>query len=347
MLTVNAMAATSPTEPLVRSTITRRDLGSRDVLIEIDYCGLCHSDIHTVRGEWGPIAYPLTVGHEMVGRVAGVGSEVTKHAFGDRVGVGTIVNSCRECDNCQQGLEQYCQRGNTQAYGSVDRDGTITQGGYSTHIVTDEDYVLRIPDGVEMESAGPLLCAGITTYSPLKHWKVGPGSTVAVVGLGGLGHLAVKFAVALGADVTVLSQTMKKRDDAMALGAPHFYATQDPETFTLLAETFDLIINTVSAPVAVDGLLGLVRQDGALVNVGAPPMPLPVTVFNLLIRRRSFGGSVTGGIAETQEMLDFCAEHGITADVEIVDGDGINAAYERILSSDVRYRFVLRADSLR
>jgi uncharacterized zinc-type alcohol dehydrogenase-like protein len=207
MLTVNAIAATSPTEPLVRSTITRRDLGPRDVLIEIDYCGLCHSDIHTVRGEWGPIAYPLTVGHEMVGRVAAVGSEVTRHAVGDRVGVGTMVNSCRECDNCQQGLEQYCQQGNTQAYGSIDRDGTITQGGYSTHIVTDEDYVLRIPDGVDMESAGPLLCAGITTYSPLRHWNVGPNSRVAVVGLGGLGHLAVKFRSPSG----LTSQCCRKR----------------------------------------------------------------------------------------------------------------------------------------
>ena len=347
MKTVNALAAPSATGPLVRATIDRRDPGPHDVLIEVEYCGVCHSDIHTVRGDWGPVRYPITVGHEMVGRVAQVGPEVTKHAVGDRVGVGTMVDSCRVCDSCRDGLEQYCLRGNIQAYNSVGADGAITQGGYSTHIVVDEDFVLRIPDGVPMESAGPLLCAGITTYSPLRHWQVGPGRKVAVVGLGGLGHLAVKFAVALGADVTVLSQSLRKKDDALRMGAGGFYTTSDPETFASLGNSFDLIINTVSAPVDVDSYLQLLARDGAFVNVGAPPEPLSVTVLHLLARRRSFAGSATGGIAETQQMLEFCSEHGIQPDVELVEADNINEAFERVLASDVRYRFVLRVDSLR
>jgi uncharacterized zinc-type alcohol dehydrogenase-like protein len=258
-----------------------------------------------------------------------------------------MVDSCRTCSSCLAGLEQYCLAGNTQAYGSVDRDGTITQGGYSTHVVVNQDFVLRVPDQLSLEAVGPLLCAGITTYSPLRHWNVGPGSKVAVVGLGGLGHLAVKFAVALGATVTVLSRTDAKADDAARLGAHEFSATGDPATFTALAGSFDLILNTVSAPVDVDAYLSLLRVDGVFVNVGAPPNALEVHVLSLIIGRRTFAGSATGGTAETQEMLEFCATHAITPDIEIVGADDINGAFERVLASDVRYRFVLDLSSLR
>jgi uncharacterized zinc-type alcohol dehydrogenase-like protein len=347
MLTVNAIAATSATDPLVRTTIERRDLGPRDVLIEIRYAGICHSDIHTVRGEWGEVPYPLTVGHEIVGRVAEIGADVTRHAVGDRVGVGCMVNSCRECENCRAGQEQYCTTGNTGTYASVDRDGTVTQGGYSTHVVVDEDFVLRVPESIPYEAAAPLLCAGITTYSPLRHWNAGPGHTVAVVGMGGLGHMAVKIAVALGAEVTVLSQTLSKKDDGLRFGAAHYHATGDPATFEALKNTFDLIINTVSAPIDMAAYLGLLRLNGTLVSVGAPPEPLPVPVFALFGNRRSFAGSGIGSIGETQEMLDFCAERGIAPDVEVIDADAVNDAYERVLASDVRYRFVIDVDTLR
>ncbi|MGA5298422.1 NAD(P)-dependent alcohol dehydrogenase [Nucisporomicrobium flavum] len=347
MLTVNALAAPSATDALVRTTVQRRDLGPRDILIEIAYAGICHSDIHTVRGDWGPVPYPLTVGHEIVGRVAEAGAEVTRHAVGDRVGVGCMVNSCRECDNCKAGYEQYCTNGNTGTYASVDRDGTVTQGGYSTHIVVDEDFVLRVPESIPYEAAAPLLCAGITTYSPLAHWKAGPGRKVAVVGMGGLGHMGVKIAAAMGAEVTVLSQTLGKKDDGLRFGAQHYYATGDPATFEALANTFDLIVNTVSAPVDMAAYLGLLRLDGTLVSVGAPPEPLPVQVFSLFGNRRSFAGSSIGGIAETQEMLDFCAEQGIAPEVEVIEADAVNEAYERVLKSDVRYRFVIDIASLR
>jgi uncharacterized zinc-type alcohol dehydrogenase-like protein len=311
------------------------------VLIEIAYSGICHSDIHTVRGEWGPVAYPLTVGHEIVGVVAEVGSEVTKHSVGDRVGVGCMVNSCRECENCLAGEEQYCLKGNVGTYAGVDRDGTITQGGYSTHVVVVEDFVLRVPESIPYEAAAPLLCAGITTYSPLSHWEAGPGKKVAVVGLGGLGHMAVQFAHAMGAEVTVLSQTLGKKDDGLRLGADHYYATKDADTFTELANTFDIILNTVSAPLDLDAYLGMLRLNGTMVNVGAPAEALPLHVFTLFSARRSFAGSGIGGIRETQEMLDFCAEKGIASEVEVIPASEINAAYERVLSSDVRYRFVI------
>lgn len=347
MPTVNAIAAPSATDPLKAVTITRRDPGPRDVVIDLEFCGVCHSDIHTVRGDWGPVPYPLVVGHEMAGRVASVGSAVTAFSVGDRVGVGTMVDSCRECDNCRDGLEQYCLTGNIQAYNSIDRDGTVTQGGYSALVVVDEFFVLRIPEALPLEAAGPLLCAGITTWSPMRHWNVGPGSRVAVLGLGGLGHMAVKFAVALGADVTVLSQSLRKQDDGLRLGARAFRATSDPQTFADLANTFDLIVNTVSAPVDVDAFLRLLRRNGTLVNVGAPAEPLSLQALSLIVGRRSFAGSATGGIAETQQMLEFCAEHGVLPDVELVSPDDINEAYERVLASDVRYRFVLDVRSLR
>ena len=340
--TVKAYAAPSATEPLVPVTIERRDVGVNDVLIEIAFAGICHSDIHTVRGEWGAITYPQVVGHEIVGRVTEVGPDVTRHSVGDLVGVGCMVNSCRECVNCLAGLEQYCLEGNIQTYTGLDRDGTITQGGYSTHVVVDADFVLSVPESLPIEAVAPLLCAGITTYSPLKHWKAGPGKKVAIVGMGGLGHMGVKIAHALGAEVTVLSQSLSKRDDGLRFGADHYYATSDRATFTELANTFDLIINTVSsAELKVGHYLKLLRLDGTMVNVGAPPEPLPVQVFTLFDNRRSFAGSTIGGIAETQEMLDFCAEHGIVSDVEVIAADQINAAYERVLTSDVRYRFVV------
>jgi uncharacterized zinc-type alcohol dehydrogenase-like protein len=346
MRTVDAYAATSATDPLVKTTIERRDVGAKDVLIEIAYAGICHSDIHTVRGEWGDIEYPQVVGHEIVGVVAEVGSDVTGHSVGDRVGVGCMVNSCRECENCLAGEENYCLKGNVGTYAAVDRDGTLTQGGYSTHVVVDEDFVLRVPEAIPYEAAAPLLCAGITTYSPLHHWKAGPGVKVAVVGMGGLGHMAVKIAAAMGAEVTVLSQTTSKQDDSMRFGAKAHFATKDEATFETLANAFDLIINTVSAPIDLDAYLGLLRRNGTLVSVGAPPQPLPVTVFTLFSGRRSFAGSGIGGIRETQEMLDFCAEHGIAPEIELIDAEQINEAYERVLSSDVRYRFVIDASTI-
>ncbi|WP_411701194.1 NAD(P)-dependent alcohol dehydrogenase [Conyzicola sp.] len=341
MLTVNAYAAPSATEPLVKTTIERRDVGPKDVLIEIKYAGICHSDIHTVRGEWGPISYPQVVGHEIVGFVTEVGSEVSLHKVGDKVGVGCMVNSCRECENCLSGNEQYCLNGNTGTYAAVDVDGTVTQGGYSTHVVVVEDFVLTVPDSIPFEKAAPLLCAGITTYSPLSHWNAGPGKKVAVVGMGGLGHMAVKIAHAMGAEVTVLSQSLSKQEDGLRLGADHYYATNDSATFGTLANTFDLIINTVSAPVDLQAYLSLLRLDGTMVNVGAPPEPLPISVFGLMGNRRSYAASGIGSIAETQEMLDFCAEHGIAPETELVAADYINEAYERVLGSDVRYRFVI------
>jgi uncharacterized zinc-type alcohol dehydrogenase-like protein len=346
MKTVKAYAAPSATDPLVPTTIERRDVGPKDVLIKIAYAGVCHSDIHTVRGEWGPQQYPLTVGHEIVGVVEETGNEVTIHMVGDRVGVGCMVDSCRECANCKQGEEQYCLNGNTGTYAGVDRDGSITQGGYSTHIVVVEDFVLSVPESIPYEAAAPLLCAGITTYSPLAHWNAGPGKKVAVVGLGGLGHMAVKIAHAMGAEVTVLSQTLSKQDDGTRFGAEHYYATSDPDTFKQLASTFDLIINTVSAKIDLDAYLSLLGLNGTMVNVGAPADPLPLHVFTLFNQRRSFAGSGIGSIRETQEMLDFCAEHGIAPEVEVISVDAINEAYERVLSSDVRYRFVIDTATL-
>lgn len=346
MSTVKAYAAPSATGELIPTTIERREVGPHDVLIEIKYAGICHSDIHTVRGDWGPQSYPLAPGHEIAGIVSQTGSAVTRHAVGDRVGVGCMVNSCGECANCQSGEEQYCLAGNTGTYGALDLDGTITQGGYSTHVVVTEGFVVRIPDGLNLDVAAPLLCAGITTYSPLHHWGAGPGKNVAIVGLGGLGHMAVKLAHAMGATVTVLSQSLKKMEDGLRLGADHYYATSDDTTFTELAGTFDLIINTVSAAIDINAYLRLLTLDGALVSVGAPAEPLPVQVFSLIMGRRSFAGSAIGGIRETQEMLNFCADHGIGAEIEVIPANQINEAYERVLASDVRYRFVIDTATL-
>lgn len=345
-MTVKARAVNGLNKPFEVIDINRRDLRLNDVLIDIKYCGICHSDIHHVKGEWKKETYPLVPGHEITGIVAEIGSEVTKFKVGDRVGVGCMVDSCRECENCKNGMEQYCLKGNTLTYGSVDKYGNYTQGGYSKKIVVDEDFVLRIPDGLELDSAAPLLCAGITTYSPLRHWNAGPGTKVAVIGLGGLGHMAVKLAHAIGAEVSVLSQSLKKKEDGLAFGANKYYATSNKETFNELKNNFDLIINTVSAGIKVDDFLSLLRLDGSIVNVGVSPDPLSLNVFSLVGLRRSCAGSLIGGIKETQEMLDFCANHNIKAEIELIDANNIENAYKRVESSDVRYRFVIDASTI-
>ncbi|MDI2586581.1 NAD(P)-dependent alcohol dehydrogenase [Psychrobacillus sp. NEAU-3TGS] len=341
MVIAKARAVDGPDKPFRPAEIKRRNLDSQDVLIEIKYAGICHSDIHTAHGEWGPVHYPLVPGHEIAGVVTEVGPNVTKYKVGDRVGVGCMVGSCGECKNCRNGEEQYCLKGKVDTYAGVDKYGEPTQGGYSTHIVVPEDFVLRIPDNIDFDVAAPLLCAGITTYSPLNHWGAGPGKKIAIVGLGGLGHMAVQIAHAMGTEVTVLSQTLKKKDDGLKLGADNYYATSDPETFEKLAGNFDLIINTVSANIDLNAYLGLLTLDGTLVNVGAPAEPLSLNVINLIGHRRSFAGSMIGGIRETQEMLDFCAKHNIAPKIEVISANQIDEAYERVLASDVKYRFVI------
>jgi uncharacterized zinc-type alcohol dehydrogenase-like protein len=343
---VNAYGAVSATEPLVPMTVERRDPGPHDVQIAVRYAGICHSDIHTVRSEWGPARYPVVPGHEIAGEVTAIGSEVTKFAVGDRVGVGCFVDSCRECAACKAGEEQYCAKGMTGTYNAKGRDGQPTQGGYAQAIVVDENYVLRVPESIDYAAAAPLLCAGITLFSPLRHWNVGPGSKVAIIGLGGLGHMGVKLAAAMGAEVTVLSQSLKKMEDGLRLGAKHYYATSDPDTFKVLRNEFDVIINTVSANLDLHPYFGMLALDGTLVEVGLPEHPVPVNVFDLTRQRRSFSGSQIGGIRQTQEMLDFCAEHGIGAEIELINADQINEAYERVIASDVRYRFVIDTATL-
>jgi uncharacterized zinc-type alcohol dehydrogenase-like protein len=343
---VPAYAAPAVGRPLAPTTIERRAVGPDDVLIAIEYAGICHSDIHTVNGDWGPQPFPVVPGHEIVGVVTEVGPGVTRHRVGDRVGVGCMVDSCGECTNCRNGDEQYCLAGMVATYAGTDRDGSTTQGGYSTHVVVDAGYVLSVPAGLDPAATAPLLCAGITTYSPLRRWGAGPGKRVAVVGLGGLGHMAVKLARAMGAEVTVLSQSLKKQEDGLRLGAADYHATSEPDTFIQLAGRFDLVVNTVSATIDVDAYLSLLTVDGALVNVGAPAEPLSLNVMSLIGGRRTFAGSMIGGIAETQEMLDFCAEHGIGPEVEIIAADQVNDAYARVLASDVRYRFVIDTTTL-
>ncbi|OON81448.1 NAD(P)-dependent alcohol dehydrogenase [Streptomyces tsukubensis] len=338
---VPAYAAPTAKAPLERTTIARREVGEHDVLIDIKYAGICHSDIHQAREGWGEAIFPMVPGHEIAGVISEVGSAVTKYEVGDRVGVGCFVDSCRECEYCLKGQEQNCVKGSTGTYNDTDKHGAPTYGGYSTHLVIDEGYAVRIPEGLALDVAAPLLCAGITTYSPLRHWNVGPGSKVAVVGLGGLGHMGVKIAHAMGAEVTVLSQSLRKQADGERLGADHYYATSDPETFEKLAGSFDVILSTVSAVLPIDTYLGLLKVNGAFVNVGAPEEPVSVNMFSLIAGRKTLAGSNIGGIAETQEMLDFCAEHGFGAEIEVIDADQINEAYERVIASDVRYRFVI------
>jgi uncharacterized zinc-type alcohol dehydrogenase-like protein len=341
MRSVTAYASAAARAPFEKTTIQRRDLGPRDVLIKIAYAGICHSDIHTARAEWGEAIFPLVPGHEIAGVVEELGSGVEKYAVGDRVGVGCMVDSCRECVNCLAGEEQYCLNGNVGTYNAIGRDGRATEGGYSTHIVVDQDFVVGVPEGIGLDQAAPLLCAGITLYSPLKHWGAGPGKRVAIVGLGGLGHMGVKIAHALGAEVTVLSQTLAKQADGLGLGADHFFATGDERTFEELAGSFDLIVNTVSATLPMERYLSLLGLDGTMVNVGAPPEPLSVPAFALIPMRRSWAGSMIGGIRQTQEMLDFCAEHNLGAEIEVISGEQIDEAYDRVVASDVRYRFVI------
>jgi uncharacterized zinc-type alcohol dehydrogenase-like protein len=341
MRSVTAYTTPAAKAPFSKATIERRDVGPNDVLIKIAFAGICHSDIHTARDEWGAASYPLVPGHEIAGTVEEVGSNVTRYAVSDRVGVGCMVDSCRECANCKAGEEQYCLNGMIGTYNAIGKDGRSTDGGYSTHIVVDENYVLGIPEGIDLDVAAPLLCAGITLYSPLKHWGAGPGKRVAIVGMGGLGHMGVKLAHALGAEVTVLSQSLAKEEDGKKFGADHYYATSDRKTFRALAGSFDLIVNTVSATLPMAKYLSLLALDGTMVNVGAPPEPLEVPAFALMGMRRSWAGSAIGGIRETQEMLDFCAEHGLGAQIETISAAQINEAYDRVVDSDVRYRFVI------
>ncbi|GHE52735.1 dehydrogenase [Streptomyces spiralis] len=339
---VAAYAAPAPKAPLERTSIERRAVGAYDVLIDIKFAGICHSDIHQAREGWGEAIFPMVPGHEIAGVVAEVGSGVTKYKVGDQVGVGCMVDSCRECDNCKAGQEQYCTGGGmVGTYNAVGKDGEPTYGGYSQKIVVDENFVVRIPDGLSLDVAAPLLCAGITLYSPLKRWGAAPGKKVAILGMGGLGHMGVKIAHALGAEVTVLSQSLRKKDDGLRLGADHYYATSDPKTFEELAGTFDLIVSTVSAPLDFNAYLSLLKSHGALVNVGAPEEPISLNLFSVIGGGKTLAGSMIGGIAETQEMLDFCARHGIGSEIELISADQINEAYERVIASDVRYRFVI------
>lgn len=346
-LTTTAYAATSAATPLAPFTISRREPGAHDVLIEILFCGVCHSDIHQARGQWGQSNFPMVPGHEIVGKVTRVGAEVKKWKTGDTVGVGCFVDSCRKCEPCKAREEQYCDEAPTFTYNGFERDGkTLTQGGYSSQITVNEDYILRIPDSLPLAGAAPLLCAGITLYSPLKHFGAKAGDAVAIVGLGGLGHMGVKLAKAMGMKVTVLSHSPSKRDDAMRLGADEFVATKDADAFKKNAGRFDLIIDTVSAPHDFNDYLGLLKRDSTMVLVGIPD-PSPVRAFSLVGRRRSLAGSCIGGIRETQEMLDFCAKHNVVSDVEVIAIQKINEAYERTIKSDVRYRFVIDLASLR
>ena len=346
MTFTSALSVASAGQPPVPTTIERRELRPNDVSIDVSHVGVCHSDIHQAESDWGMGIFPMVPGHEIVGTVAAVGSSVTSYALGDRVGVGCLVDSCGECVYCKQGQEQFCEKGAVQTYNSTGYDDQPTYGGYSQNVVVTEGFVLRIPDGIGSDVAAPLLCAGITTYSPLRHWGAGPGKKVAVVGMGGLGHMGVQIANAFGAEVTVLSQSLSKQEDGKALGAQHYYATSDDETFTTLAGTFDIILNTVSANLPVDKYLSLLRVGGAMVNVGAPSEPDTYSAFSLIGANRSLSGSNIGGIRETQEMLDFCAEHGIASRVETIDAKDVAQAWQRVKDSDVRYRFVIDTSTI-
>lgn len=347
MSTAKAYAATSATEPLAPYAFERRELGAHDVAIEIAYCGICHSDIHQVRDEWGGALYPMVPGHEIVGRVTAVGAHVKGFKAGDLAGVGCMVDSCRSCPSCGRGLEQFCDKGAAFTYNGTEMDrATRTYGGYSSHIVVDEAFTLKVSPKLDLAGAAPLLCAGITTYSPLRHWKAGKGTRVGVVGLGGLGHMAVKLAAAMGAEVTMLSTSPSKEADARRLGAAAFGLTSDDATFRRLAGSFDLIIDTISAAHDYNKYLGMLRVEGAMVLLGVPPKPTPVAAISLIRGRRTLAGSLIGGIQETQEMLDFCAAHGIVSDIELIPVPQVNEAYERMMKGDVRYRFVLDMKTL-
>jgi uncharacterized zinc-type alcohol dehydrogenase-like protein len=338
---VVAIAAGSAGAKFETTLIERREPRPHDVVIDIAYTGICHSDIHQVREEWGSAIFPLVPGHEIAGTVSAVGAAAGRFRTGDRVGVGCFVDSCRQCASCRAGEEQYCLKAPVWTYNARDYEGNETYGGYSAQIVVDENYVLRIPDALGLDAAAPLLCAGITLYSPLAHWGAGPGRRVAIVGLGGLGHMGVKIASALGAEVTVLSHSLSKREDGLRFGATHYHATSDPATFSELAGAFDLIVSTLSVNVDVDAYLDLLAVDGSMVVVGLPPEPHKLNGESLTSRRRSLAGSNIGGIRETQEMLDFCAERGIAPEIELISAADVDAAYDRVVRSDVRYRFVI------
>lgn len=339
-------AALTAKADLVPFEFDRRDVGELDVELDIKFAGICHSDIHQAREEWGPAIFPMVPGHEIAGVVTSVGSKVGKFKVGDHVGVGVYIDSCKKCANCQAGLSQYCDEGMTGTYNAIERDGTtVAQGGYSNRFVINENYAVQIPKNLPLDGVAPLLCAGITLYSPIKHWKVGPNSKVAVMGLGGLGHMGVKFAVAMGAEVTVLSHSPAKEADARAMGAHHFVSTKDESNFVPLAKKFDLILNTVSADVDINKYLNLVKQDGTLVVIGLPGKPYSVHAGVLLAQRRSLAGSMIGSVTELQEMLNFCGEKNIVSDVEVIKADYINKAYERTVASDVKYRFVIDAST--
>jgi alcohol dehydrogenase (NADP+) len=346
-MNTRAYAAMAAKTDLVPYEFDRREVGPNDVALDIAYAGICHSDIHQVREEWGPAIFPRVPGHEIAGTVTKVGSAVTKFKVGDLIGVGVFVDSCRKCDNCKAGLQQYCAESMTGTYNGYERDGkTVAMGGYSNYFVINEDYAVTIPTNLPLEGVAPLLCAGITLYSPIKHWNVGPGKKVAVMGLGGLGHMGVKFAVAMGAEVTVLSHSPSKEKDALAMGAHHFVSTKDEKIFAEHEKEFDVILNTISAEIDINLYLNLLKLDGTLVVIGLPGKPYAVHVGSLLNGRRSIGGSMIGGIPELQEMLNFCGEHKITSDVEVIKADYINEAYTRTIASDVKYRFVIDAATI-
>jgi len=348
MIPVVGYAAKKAKGPLASYSFKRREPLDHDIVIDIQYCGICHSDIHQVKDEWGGSTFPIVPGHEIAGIVSQVGLKVSHYTVGDRVGVGCFVDSCRRCSPCCKGLEQYCVEGCSLTYNGVERDGkTPTQGGYSNMIVVDENYVLRIPDKLPLDRAAPLMCAGITLYSPLKHWKAGPGRKVAIIGFGGLGHMGVKIAHALGARVTVLSHSLKKLEDAKRMGAHHFYATSEPKTFESLKGYFDLIVNTVSVELDLNQYTNLLALDGTMVIVGLPEKEMSINAFSLINARRSIAGSVIGGIMETQRMLDFCNKNNISCDIELIPIQKVNEAYRRVINSDVRYRFVIDNKSLK
>ncbi len=347
MTSIKSYAALKAKELLVPFQIQRREPGPFDVVIDIQYCGICHTDLHQVRDEWGGARFPMVPGHEIAGLVSAVGASVKRYKIGDRVGVGCFTDSCRQCSPCKQGLEQYCEKGMRQTYNALEKDGkTATYGGYSQKIVVDENYVLKIPDSLPLDKAAPLLCAGITTYSPLKHWKIKAGSKVGVLGLGGLGHMAVKIAAAMGAEVTVLSHSGSKKADALRMGAKNFVITAEPGVLDPYAAYFDLIINTVSANLDLGAYLMLLKLDATLVAVGVPEHPVSFGFFPLIQGRRSLSGSLIGGIQETQEMLDFCAQHGLSAEIEVISIEKVNEAFERMTQGDVRYRFVIDLSTL-
>ncbi|ATL45872.1 hydroxyacid dehydrogenase [Chitinophaga caeni] len=348
MLKTKGYAVHKSTDPLAPWNFERREVGPHDVLIEIQYCGVCHSDIHQVRGEWGNSKYPMVPGHEIVGRIAKVGDLVTKFKVGELAGIGCMVDSCRECDQCQSGHEQFCEKGQTVlTYNDYEKDGkTLTFGGYSNQIVCDEAFVVRVPTNLPLEGVAPLLCAGITTYSPIKKWGIKEGDRVAVLGLGGLGHMAVKFAVSLGAEVTMLSTSPSKEADAKRLGAHHFVVTKDKEQVKAQKRKFDFIIDTVSAPHDYNMYLAMLDTNGVMICVGIPPEPVQFNGFALLGQNRTITGSSIGGIPETQEMLDYCGEHNIISDVEVININYVNEAYDRVMKSDVKYRFVIDMGSL-